>query len=407
MRLIDGQLVFTASDLAGFSRCDHLTTLDRDWATAKLAPFAQPIRSLFADLVSRRGSEHEAQYVSAAGEVQAIEIGEQTTAGYVAAAEATTEAMRRGVSKIYQGVFFDGQWIGIVDFLVRVERPSKFGAWSYETLDVKLARDVRPHFILQLCSYAEGLARTQAIEPEWMRLSLGSGEAVRFRCDDFSAYYRRLKARFLDTVVGQQVHTTPYPNEFCELCHWGLNCWRQWEHEDHLSLVAGIRRPHVQHLTGAGIATLTALGDSMPSGNAVQHLKSETLQRLHDQARLQLTQRRTGNRVREFLPLEDGRGFYRLPPPSPGDLYFDVEADPLVGMDGITYLFGLSSREVSTAHVARWAHDPQAERKAFEDTIDEIVSRRALNPDLHVYHYGAADVSALKRHCESRSRAIH
>lgn len=397
MQLLDGRLVFAPTDLAGFSRCDHLTSLDRQWAEAKAAPFAPPIRSPFAELLSHRGRESEADYAAGVENMRKIDLRERTTGGYADAAEATIQTMREGVPKIYQPVFFDRGWVGVADFLMRVERPTALGDWGYEALDVKLARDVRPHFILQLCSYSEQLARIQAVEPETMHIALGSGRTVPFRWGDFAAYYRRLKSRFADAITNQP-STSPYPNEFCELCHWGLNCWRQWEREDHLSLVANIRRQHVQRLVTSGVVTLTALGDSVPQAERFPQFKRETLQRLHDQARLQLAQRRSGQLHREFLPLEEGRGFSRLPSPSPGDLYFDVEADPLVGDDGITYLFGLASRESGgVRYVPRWAHDDRAEREAFQKVVDSIVAQRLRDPAMHVYHYGAADVSTLKR----------
>ena len=37
---------------------------------------------------------------------------------------------------------------------------------------------------------------------------------------------------------------------------------------------------------------------------------------------------------------ESGRGFARLPKPDPGDLFFDMEGDPL-HPQGLEYLFGL------------------------------------------------------------------
>jgi predicted RecB family nuclease len=399
MQLLDGEIVFTATDLVGFSRCDHLTTLDANWVSAKSAPFAPPIRSPFAELLSRRGTQKEAEFVAGIGSVETIELRDRTTLGYEAAAEATTDAMRRGTPKIYQAVFFDGTSVGISDLLVRVERPSRLGEWSYEALDVKLARDVRPHFVLQLCSYSDHLGRIQGVEPEHMHLSLGTGESAIYRWADFSAYYRHLRSRFV-TALRDGKSSEPYPNEFCELCHWNLNCWRQWQNEDHLSIVSGIRKQHVHRLVAAGISTLMELGETLPTTDSVPQLRRDTLQRLHDQARLQLKQRQSGERVREFLPLEKGRGLYRLPVPSPGDLYFDVEADPLAGDEGITYLFGLASHDEGSGRLAytpRWAHDAEREKSEFEAVIDSIVVARTIDPGLHVYHYGAADVSTLKR----------
>ena len=72
--------------------------------------------------------------------------------------------MRDGADVIYQAVFVDDDWRGVSDFLVRVDRPSPLGAWSYEAWDTKLARHPKPYFILQLCLYTEQLARMQGVD---------------------------------------------------------------------------------------------------------------------------------------------------------------------------------------------------------------------------------------------------
>ena len=64
-------------------------------------------------------------------------------------------------------------------------------------------------------------------------------------------------------------------------------------------------------------------------------------QKLRSQAALQDHKRRTGENKVELLAAEPGKGFYRLPPPDPGDLFFDMEGDPL-HPDGLEYLFGLT-----------------------------------------------------------------
>ena len=59
--------------------------------------------------------------------------------------------MRDGAEIVYQAVFVEAPWRGVADFLVRVDRPSSLGGWSYEASDAKLARHPKPYLILQLC----------------------------------------------------------------------------------------------------------------------------------------------------------------------------------------------------------------------------------------------------------------
>src|SRR5439155_24923911 len=74
-------------------------------------------------------------------------------------------------------------------------------------------------------------------------------------------------------------------------------------------------------------------------------------------------------------------------------------ADPYAA-GGITYLFGIASVAAgfsSPEYRSWWAHDALQEKEAFENVIDFIVDRRREHPDLHVYHYTAAEPSAFKR----------
>jgi uncharacterized protein len=95
------------------------------------------------------------------------------------------------------------------------------------------------------------------------------------------------------------------------------------------------------------------------------------------------------------LPPEPARGFALLPPPSPGDLFFDIEGDPFwEARGGLEYLWGVSDAE---GYRAFWAHDRESEQRALEDFVDFVRKRLARDPGLHVYHYASYEPSALKR----------
>src|SRR5581483_7888393 len=86
-----------------------------------------------------------------------------------------------------------------------------------------------------------------------------------------------------------------------------------------------------------------------------------------------------------------------LPEPSPGDLFFDMEGDPFVGEHGIEYLFGVGWVDDAGefAYTSFWGHTEAEERAAFEAFVDFVQERRAVHPDLHVYHYAAYERTAL------------
>ena len=89
-----------------------------------------------------------------------------------------------------------------------------------------------------------------------------------------------------------------------------------------------------------------------------------------------------------------GRGFARLPPPSAGDVFFDIEGDPYWGDEGLEYLFGSLTED---GYQPLWAHDRAQERAAFEHWVDWMTARLERYPDLHIYHYNPYEPTALKK----------
>jgi predicted RecB family nuclease len=422
---IDGRPVYAATDLVAYLACEHLTALER---AAQAGLVQRPMRDdPELDIIRKRGFEHEKRYLAdlAAAGRTSVEItpdgsiedrGDQLRA----AATATIEAMASGADVIYQATFFDGTWRGHADFLQRVDdpaRPSVWGPWHYEVADTKLARHVKASAVLQICSYIDQLERIQGVRPEWMYVALGgSARAVEpLRVDDFMAYYRGAKQRFLatasdaSTVAFPPVGTYPEPVDHCGVCRWDPECAARRRGDDHLSLVAGISGRQRRALEGRGITTLEGLGDMpMPIIPRIEGTGEAAMERVHEQARIQLAGRRAGDRpLYELLlpepgdPLDPERGLATLPPPSPGDLFFDIEGDPFALDDGLDYLFGVLDMG-GTFH-AIWSRDDAGEftlageRAGFERLMDFFAERLREHPDLHIYHYAPYEPTALKR----------
>jgi uncharacterized protein len=78
---------------------------------------------------------------------------------------------------------------------------------------------------------------------------------------------------------------------------------------------------------------------------------------------------------------------------------FDFEGDPFwTPARGLMFLVGLLLRDGDGwRYEAIWAHDRAAERHAFERLVDLLTTRLAEHPDMHVYHYSAAETSEVKR----------
>ena len=407
MQTLDGRLVYSASDLNNFSECVHLTSLDRGVAAGR---GVRPDRDdPTAELLAHKGEAHERRYFEHLRETHGDDIVAfenrpiATRAGYEAAEAETVAAMARGVTIVYQATFFDGTFLGRADFLRRVERPSARWAWSYEVIDTKLAVSPKPYFLIQLCNYSEHVARIQGTPPENAHIVLGTGDERHFRIAEYAAYYRGLKAAFLAANdAGRDAY--PFACAHCDLCAWDDDCTARRDRDDHLSLVAGIRRDQIAKLEGSGVATMGALATASPERRP-KRLADATFENLQTQAVMQHRYRSEraehgfATHDYKFRPSDDETvtGFKRLPRPASGDIFFDMEGDPLYRPDrGLEYLFGIYLPDEDAYHPF-WGTTPAAERDAFEAFVDFVVARRLQYPNLHVYHYAAYEVSALKR----------
>lgn len=387
-------IIYSASDLVAFLECEHSTTLD-------LIDLEHPIARTEDDdeskLLHEKGLAHERQYFERLR-------GQHTTIADLSSIKsrddrikATIEAMREGVEIVYQGALRSGNLIGYPDFLRRVAGCSNFGAWSYEVADTKLARSAKGKFIVQLSAYSQCLQEVLGTQPAMMHVVLGDLTELSYRYQDYARYVTQLRRRFESRLRAEAAETYPDPCEYCDLCKWREVCEERRVNDDHLCQVANITKIQTRRLQAAGITTLKALGE-LDETVSIPRLNPETLARIRNQARLQLSARIDGERKVELLDAgEEGRGFARLPRPDEGDLFFDMEGDPYE-VDGLEYLFGVYYFERGQpTFKAFWAHSRAEEKAAFEAFMDFATARLAQYPDAHIYHYAHYEPTALKR----------
>ena len=395
--------VFSASDLMHFLGCRHSVFLD-------LSNLSQPLEKAPASatiaLLSEKGSEHEHQYLEQlrSGGNTIIEIPcdlqrEERLA-------VTKEALFSGADVIYQAALQYGRWAGYSDFLLKVNTPSDLGDFSYEVLDTKLSRHAEPRYIVQLGVYSEMLKHAQGVEPAQAHLILGDGRRESYRTDHFSAYVRHATGRFEAFVARPPDDSYPLPCQHCTSCHWRENCAARWEADDHLSLVANIQMPQVAKIESQGIRSLAALAATAAEAR-IPSLNPDVFQRLRSQAILQHHKRRTGEDRYELLVSDPGKGFARLPKPDAGDLFFDMEGDPL-HPEGLEYLFGLHYQQDGVP-VFRpvWAHDHEQEASSFEELITFLTEHLRRHPNAYIYHYNHYEPNALKKLASKYAVAEH
>ena len=392
----------SASDLANHLACRHLTALDLAVAHGRLRP---PVwRDPALVVLQQRGVLHERSFVEHLRSQELVIVELEEEGSPASSFERTGAAMRSGAEVIVQATLVSGRWLGRADVLLRVDRPSALGAWSYVVIDTKLARETRAGTILQLSLYSEIVGEIQGILPEYMYVvPPGRGfEPETFRVHDFLAYYRFVKQRLEEAVdhgCGDRA-TYPEPTAHCDICRWWSVCDGKRREDDHLSFVAGISKLQRRELQTWNVTTLEGLATlSIPLQQRPRRGASEGYVRMREQARLQLEGRNRNEPVYELLPREPERGLARLPVPSRGDMFFDIEGDPFVGEHGLEYLFGYVALDESgePQYHWRWGLGREEERIAFGWFVDAVLARWSRFPDLHIYHFAPYEPVAIKR----------
>ncbi len=346
-------------------------------------------------LIKVKGIEHEQAFLQSlktAGYRIVEVIQGDDAAGH------TLQAMRDGAQVIYQACVEAAPFRGYADFLNRQGGISSLGAHHYEVWDTKLAKSAKPYFVIQLCAYAEMLEVLQGRRPEGVEIVLGTNDRRRFRTNNYFYYYRCLKNGFLKFQEKFDAEQMPHPGFSRGYGRWSDVAERILAESDHLIGVARMTRTQVKRLEAAGITTIAALAASNQS--TILGMDPLILARLRKQAQLQIQSRGKDTPAFEVVaPQADDprRGLALLPPPSPGDVFFDMEGYPFAA-DGLEYLFGATYQEGKELRFADWwAHDAIQEKTAFVGFVTWAHRRWKRDPDMHIYHYAAYEPSALRR----------
>lgn len=394
----NGIQLYSASDLCGFLECQHLTAMDLQHL---VTPMEKAVASDQNRLIQDKGLAHEAAFFerlkTAHAHVVDIAEGNPTFARRV---ELTIDAMKAGADIIFQASLHEGAFIGHADFLRKVPRASTLGNYSYEVIDTKLAKTAKAKFLVQVAFYSRMLVSIQGVQPRFMSVVLGDAARTEqaFRVADYADYLEQVLQRF-NAFVGsvEPLVTYPEPCGHCGFCAWRDRCGEQRLQDDHLSAVAGISRSQINKLRGAGVTTLHQLAVSTDDLR-IPKLQAESLSKLRHQARLQFQGRSSDTPLFELLPVSGARrGFQRIPKAVEGDLFFDMEGNPLEE-GGLEYLFGLYIDEGGEQSFKPfWAHSRDEEKIAFEQFVDWVMAHLKCYPDAHVYHYASYEETAIKR----------
>lgn len=419
-------LVFSASDLVAASECEYRTLRILDEKLGRAAKPEFPVdemRTRAGELGDRHEQTVLASLVAKYGEwdaslgagVYSLERGPNLR-GDLQARHAETElALRSGADVVFQATFFDGEFLGYADFLVN-QAAGTGSPGRYEVWDTKLARHAKVGALLQLAAYGDQILG-MGLEPSpKVTLVLGTrvgGDWLRSHhsLPDLLPVFRERRRRFRQLT--SEHRGAGYPVEWqqpgvahCGRCDY---CAEQVQAHRDLLMVAGMSVVQRRKLNVRGITTIDQLAAMPPEEAANSGV------RLRAQARMQLgldepagsrTFAKDGQPHTVSYTVLPENTIGSLPAPSPGDIFFDFEGDPLwqdpgTGAWGIEYLFGVVEApepgdEDHPVFRPFWAHTRSGERRAFLDFLDYVEERRARYPDMHVYHYAPYEKTALR-----------
>lgn len=410
MRKLGERYMYSATDLVNYVACPHISELDRRSFHEQLEKAEKDAQS---ELITAKGDEHEKRLLETlkASGKSLIEVPKIPGASPQEEAAQTLDILKDGYDYVFQAAFCDGTFTGYADFLVKVNKPSELGNFSYEVIDSKLGKKEKASHLIQLCYYSDLLEKLQGIRPAYAYIYPGTMNMLTYRVASFFSYYTGRKHDFLNYVKAHtQADSTPEPCSHCSTCHWRKHCGSLWEQNDHLSLVANINRGQRKYLVSSGIDTVEKLATTTLI--SIPGISTGVFERLKDQAHLQVSSRQQGGKPDyHILPPPVGAyGFSILPNSDEGDLFYDIEGDPLLKeeslkkgdiqlRDGLEYLHGFVSKTRSGKFhfEAFWALSKEKEKECYESLIDFLHKHTLLHPNAHIYHYSPYETAALRR----------
>ena len=209
MKLTDGRLRISATDLSDFLACRHLTRRSVAGRQGPTGEAASKRRGL-----QRAGRAWQSVTRPVCSSVSAPRGGEtlsssipSTTDSRVAEV-ATREAIERGADLIYQGVLTVGDEVGLPDFLIRADLLDRSAAGT-RSLTPSSPAARRPARSCRRPS-TRGCSRVSRAPSPRACTSRSAGETTSrsFRVADFAAYERQVSQMLGEFALGDE---DPYP----------------------------------------------------------------------------------------------------------------------------------------------------------------------------------------------------
>lgn len=399
-----GKLVFSASDLAVASECQwaQVRRIDKSLGhDIEVPKDNDPMLVRAGEL----GGVHElkqleayrAQFPGAVVEIERPDYKDKSRSmeqQMLDLSAKTLEALKSKAPVVFQATFFDGEFQGFADFLVLTPEG------EYAVYDTKLARKAKITALIQLAAYAHQLKLNQIPTSSKVHLILGDQSITTHNLEDIMPTYLLRRKKMQQLIKARQANkaaggsAVSWNQAGFEACGRCVVCEPHVESNDDLLLIAGMRSDQRAKLMAAGITTLRALAESAPE--RIPGFNQQSYLKTCGQARLQLKTRLKSDSKTPEHELVYPKGLEALPEPSPGDIFFDFEGDPLYQEGRIwnlDYLFGYVDATGKFEPI--WAHNLAEEKLALIKFVNMLKARLEQYPEMHVYHYASYEKTHL------------
>ena len=396
MKKINNNFLISPSDLNNFIACkytikNNIRFLNKE-IKKKEETVDQKIRKKF-------GNDHEEKYFQIFKKKYKSHRIINRDDGEEKRAKDTIDSMEKGLDFIYHAYFIENNFRGEADFLLKVDTPSKKWRYSYEVYDTKISRKIKTRHLQQIIAYSYFIESIQGSLPKKMYLIDGSSKTHQFKPKEFINQFLFAKEQFENFLLNEKKEEI-YPEKcsFCSLCEWSEVCENLWVKDNYINQVARINRSQTGKLKKENINTVEILSKKEVS-EIKSKINTDTIERLIEQAKLQ--ERKRKNNKSECVPLisKFNKGFYKLPEPNDGDLFYDIEGFPLFEGRGFEYLHGVYYQE-NGKMIFRdfWAKDfdVKYEKESYVKLVNFFKKHFEKYPDAYIYHYNTYEKTALR-----------
>ena len=399
MRIVDDKMTYSPTDLVRFFESEFASYMDHLEKAVSIEEREQlgadrDLPDPLKELIMNMGHQHEENVIHKIEQKSPVFRIDKDSQSRKSSMEQSLLAIKNGEENIYQAALKKENLFGYADLLVKKSGDSALGQHYYIPYDIKLSHHPKAQAVVQLCCYCDMLQTIQGLLPPQFAVVTKDATTHFFNTSCFFYFYRFLKKQFLLYHKTFSEKTIPLPAKQAEHRDWSFFAEKTRLRADDISLVAGISSTHTVLLKRKGLHQLSDLALYKGKKTAMG-LAGLTFSALKEQADIQLKSRGKEKPLYQLIPHKgQKKGLESLPPPHPADLFLCIEGHPILGAEGLEYLYGTI---LQNRYIPVWALNEEEEKQAFQNYLGRLYKHFQTYPKAHIYHYGHYEPTAIKK----------